>query len=271
MVLKLVATDMDGTLLNSNKEMPLRIFEMIDQLQELGITFAVASGRQYQSLLRLYEGIQDKMVIIAENGGIILDQGEMIFNNPIDPAGVYEIVRTVNNIPGLKMTICGLKSAYLFEANMMEDFSHELAHSYFPIRTMIECLDDLPADEQVVKFAIFDPAGNAKVNIYENLKHLEGKYQIATSGVEWTDVMNAGINKGLAIQILQKKLGISPEETMVFGDERNDYEMMQQAYYSYAMANAIPEIKEVANFEAPSNDEQGVLKVLEAFLTAHHA
>ena len=266
-MLKLIATDMDGTLLNSNKEMPERTFEMIDELHSKGITFAVASGRQYQSLLRLYEGMTDKIVVIAENGGIILDQGEMIFNDIMDPSAVREITETVSQIPGLLITICGLKSAYMFEENVMQYLTFELAHGYFPVRTIIKSLDEIPVDEQIVKFAIFDTANNAKVNIYENLKHLEGKYQIAVSGAEWTDVMNAGINKGLAIQKLQERLGASKEETMVFGDERNDYEMMEQAYYSYAMANAVPAIKEVANFMAPSHDEQGVICVLENFLS----
>ena len=266
-MLKLIATDMDGTLLNDKKEMPEQTFDVIDRLHAKGVTFAVASGRQYLSIQRLYDEIKDDIVIIAENGGIILDQGEIIFADTMSRDDVREIVAAVNKVSGLKITLCGLKSAYMFEENLMSELPLESVNDYFPIRTIIKSLDDLPADEEIVKFAIFDPQLNARENIYGKLKHLTHKYQFAVSGAEWTDIMNLGINKGAAIQKLQKKLDATKEETMVFGDALNDYEMMQEAYYSYAMANAVPEIKEISNFTAPSNEEQGVVRVLENLLS----
>ena len=265
-MLKLIVADMDGTLLNDKKEMPEKTFDIIDRLHARGITFAVASGRQYLSLQRLYDKIKDDIVIVAENGGIILDKGKIIFADIMKPDDVHEIVEAVNKLPNLKLTICGLKSAYMFEENIMSDMPMQLVESYFPIRTIIKSLDDLPNDEKVVKFTVFDCQFHAKVNIYEKLKYLEHKYQFAVSGAEWTDIMNLGVNKGVAIQKLQEQLDASQEETMVFGDALNDYEMMQQAYYSYAMANAVPEIKEISNFTAPSNEDQGVIRILENFL-----
>ncbi|MCL1990327.1 MAG: Cof-type HAD-IIB family hydrolase [Defluviitaleaceae bacterium] len=265
-MVKLIATDMDGTLLNDKKEMPEQIFDIIDQLREKEMMFVVASGRQYQSLLRLYEGIKDKITIIAENGGIVIEEGEIVFSNIVEMEHVREIVTTVNQVPGLKIVICGLKSAYLFEDNIETEYPKEMVDSYFPVRKIIKDLDDLPEGEAVVKFAIFDPQHCATENIYPHLSHLKAKYHIAVSGKEWVDIMNHGINKGIAIQKLQEKWRITPKETMVFGDESNDYEMMQRAYYSYAMANAVPKIKDVANFMAPSNEEAGVIQILTKFL-----
>lgn len=257
---------MDGTLLNSNAELPEKTFEIIDRLHEKGVAFAVASGRHYLSLQRLYDEIKDDIVIIAENGGIILDKGKMIFANLLTREDVYDIVDAVNSIPGLKITICGLKSAYMFEENIMNEVPVELVDSHFPIRAIIKSLDDLPADEEIVKLAVFDGQFNARENIYDKLKHLDHKYQFAVSGAQWTDIMNLGVNKGSAIQKLKEQLGATNEETMVFGDALNDYEMMQEAYYSYAMDNALPEIKAISNFTAPSNDQQGVIRVLENLL-----
>ena len=265
-MIKLIVADMDGTLLNSKKELPARTFEIIDQLKEQGIIFAVASGRQSQSLLRIYDDIKDKIIIVADNGGTVFDSGELIFNDFMDLEDVREIVEAVEAIPRVKITICGLQSAYMFGDDLLQEISHDLVKDYFPVYTVINNLDELSTDEQVVKLAIFDPEYNAKVNIYEKLKYLEEKYQIAVSSIEWTDIMNAGMNKGLAIQKLQERFNITIAETMAFGDEKNDYEMMQQAYYSYAMANAIPEIKKISNFITLSNDEQGVIKVLEELL-----
>ena len=74
--------------------------------------------------------------------------------------------------------------------------------------------------------------------------------------------MNKESNKGHAIREIQKILKISPDETMVFGDYLNDYEMMKQGYFSYAMANAHPDLKAISNFETLSNDEDGVLYII---------
>ena len=265
-MLKLIATDMDGTLLNDRKEMPEKTFDIVDHLHEKGITFAVASGRQHLSLQQLYGRIKDDIVIVAGNGSIIIDKGETIFADTIDPDTVREIVEVVSQIPDLKLTISGLKSAYMFEENVISEMPMYLVESHFPVRSIIKSLDDLPTDEKVIQVAVFDPQFNSKVNIYEKIKHLEHKCKLAISGSEWLDIMNIDVNKGVAIQKLQEKLGATAEETMVFGDELNDYEMMQQAYYSFAMANAIPEIKEISNFIAPSNEEQGVIRILENFL-----
>ena len=82
------------------------------------------------------------------------------------------------------------------------------------------------------------------------------------SGNAWVDMMKAGVNKGSAVRHLQQQYGISYGETMVFGDYLNDWEMMQAAYYSFAMANAHPALKTVSHFQAKSNDENGVLEAI---------
>jgi len=267
-LLKLIATDMDGTLLNDAKEMPENTFEIIDQLHRRGIVFAVASGRQHLSLQKLYNEIKDDIMIVAGNGSIIIDKGEIISIETMNFKIVREIVETVEQLqmPNLKVIICGLRSDYMFEDNITSVMPEYLVESHFPIRTIIKTLDDFPKDEQVLQISINDSEFNSQKNIYEQLKHLEGKCHITVSGSEWVDIINAGVNKGTAIKKLQEMLDADPVETMVFGDELNDYEMMQQAYYSYAMENAVPKIKEVSNFTAPSNEDAGVIKILENFL-----
>ena len=86
--------------------------------------------------------------------------------------------------------------------------------------------------------------------------------KITISGDMWMDCMKTGVNKGAAVKLLQDSLSIKPEETMTFGDQLNDIEMLKQAYYSFAVANARPEVKEAARFETDSNVQDGVLKIL---------
>ena len=263
--IKLVATDMDGTLLTNEKHMPAETIPIVKRLLEQGIMFVVSSGRFYHNLARLYEEVVNEIIIIAENGALVMDKGEVVYSSVIAPKDVQEIVAEVRKIPGTRMTLCGLNSGYIF-ATDLDDTLEEMAENYFVNCKFITSLREIPADEQILKFAIFDESHDAVRTLGEGLAHLSHKYQIAVSGAEWADIMNIGVNKGVAIGALQEKYGITYHETMVFGDQQNDYEMMQQAYYSYAMANGVDQIKAVSNFEAPSNEEKGVLKILEQLL-----
>ena len=89
---------------------------------------------------------------------------------------------------------------------------------------------------------------------------------IAVSGKFWLDCTNQGGNKGSALQHFQEEYGITPDETLAFGDNLNDIEMLKRASHSFAVENAREEVKEVANFIAPSYKEDGVLQVLKAVL-----
>ena len=115
--------------------------------------------------------------------------------------------------------------------------------------------------EPFIKVSAYRPTG-----IDPATRQLRERYQdllkITISGDMWMDCMAPGINKGGAVKLLQESLGITPEETMVFGDQMNDIEMMQQAYYSFAVGNARPEVKAAARFQADVNVKDGVLKVL---------
>ena len=105
-----------------------------------------------------------------------------------------------------------------------------------------------------------------KTGIDAATRELREKYQgdlkIAISGDMWMDCMASGVSKGEAVRLLQESLGISPRETIAFGDQMNDIEMLQQAYYSFAVGNARPEVKAAARFQTDVNVRDGVLKVL---------
>ena len=88
---------------------------------------------------------------------------------------------------------------------------------------------------------------------------------MAVSGDHWMDIMNQGVNKGSALQKLQKKLGITPEETMAFGDYYNDVEMLQQAAYSFVMENANPDLRPFGRYLAKSNREYGVAQAIRQY------
>lgn len=102
----------------------------------------------------------------------------------------------------------------------------------------------------------------AEKNIYHSFDEFKPEMQVSLSSDLWVDLTNNGANKGESIKHLIAKLGIGFDECAAFGDFLNDYEMMSAVYYSFAMENAHPRLKEVARFRAKSNAEHGVIKAI---------
>ena len=265
-MLKLIATDMDGTLLNNNHEMPMRTFEIIDQLHERGITFAVATGRGHHSILKIYDKIKDDIVMITNNGAIIIDKGEIIAAQFLPRIIAQEIVEAIQNLPKVSLMVKGIDSAYFFGEDILATIPTEILDDHFPKHTVVNGFADIPTDDEIVQIVVYDPDCDPEKNARIPLLQFEDNATLAVSGDYWLDIMAKNINKGNALAQLQEMLDANPDETMVFGDQMNDYELMQSAYYSYAMDNAVEPIKAVANFVAPSNEDEGVIKIIENFL-----
>ena len=118
---------------------------------------------------------------------------------------------------------------------------------------------------QIIKISAYKPCRFQEAT--EGLMaQFGGKLKMAIAGDMWLDSMAPGVCKGHAIKTLQENLDIKPEETMAFGDQMNDMEMFERAYYSFAVANDRDEVKKAARFQADSNEHDGVLKVLKQLL-----
>ena len=264
--IKLIASDMDGTLLNGKGELDPAFFLRFEELERCGIRFVAASGRQYNGLLRTFAPVADRMLFIAENGAYTASGREEWLVLDMDRETVARLIAMVRCIEGASIVLAGRDSAYI--EDKQPEFVREARRYYTRCKEVGDLLD--VRGDRLLKIAVYDFKG-AKGNSYSRLKHLEHDFQVAVSGEKWMDISRKGANKGTALNLIQRKLGVSPEETMVFGDQMNDAEMMRQARFSYAVANAVPEIRALAAFEAPFNEENGVMQVLEKVLDSHGA
>ncbi|TAJ13493.1 HAD family phosphatase [Marinilabiliaceae bacterium JC017] len=260
-MIKLIVTDMDGTLLNTNKELPADFNHVYAQLKAKGIRLVVASGRQYYVLHEEFKELDHDIIFVAENGGFIKDGEAIRMLNPFTRQQVEDMVTTARAVDGAFPVLCGKNGAYV-ESNHKVSF--EMVEKFF---VRYHFVDDLLAvQDDLLKIAVCDLT-SAEHNCFPHFKPFVDQLQICVSDDMWMDIMPLGVNKGEAIKLVQQQLGISPDETMVFGDYLNDLEMMQTSHYSYAMANAHPDLKKVARFEADSNDNNGVLnKIRETVL-----
>jgi len=257
--LRLIAVDMDGTLLDGAGRIPDALWPLLDRLRARGIRFAPASGRQLATLQRAFHGHTDGMVFIAENGGYVVQGDDELSSDALDPGFAASLVRRLRGLADrgfdLGVVVCGKRSAYIERTDAA--FLAE-AEKYY---ARLERVDDLlEVDDQLLKVAIYDFAG-AEASARE-LDELREDHQVVVSGEHWIDVMNQGVNKGIALARLQESLGITPAQTAVFGDYLNDLEMMDAADLSFAMANAHPDVLARARHRAPSNLDSGVITTI---------
>lgn len=258
--IRLIAVDMDGTLLPPDGRVPDRLWPLLGQLAERGITFVPASGRQLATLSAMFPE-QESLSFIAENGNLVVHRGQVISSDQLAMPVVHEVTRMVRaSERRLGLVVCGLESAYI-EWNDPE-FVREVRKYYAELQSV----DDLlTVRDQVLKLALFDFADAASV-ADTMLSGLATTQQVVVSGKNWVDIMTPYADKGRALRSLQDALGVGPAQTAAFGDYLNDLELLQAADWSFAMANAHPDIIAAAKYLAPSNVEQGVITVIEHLL-----
>ena len=255
-MIKLIFSDMDGTLLTSENKLPAGFDETMAELKRRGVIFCPASGRQYFSLLKSFEKYADEFLFLAENGTLVMHREIEIFSCPIDRKAVDRILEVTEPLKNILRVWCGKKDAYIRKEHDTPAFQAELG-KYYTHNAVVDSFEEI--DDTPIKVAMFDVTGNADKNIYNYLGEFYENLQVVLSSDYWVDLMTKGINKGEAVRNVQRILNVKPEECAAFGDYMNDFEMIQSVGYGFAMANAHPELKKVAKFETVSNDEFGVL------------
>ncbi|MCI9079589.1 MAG: HAD family hydrolase [Lachnospiraceae bacterium] len=259
-LIKLIATDLDGTLLNSKKELPAGFMEWVSGHKE--IKMVIASGRQYYNICKLFPGMENTLVFMADNGGLVFENDKVIYINEMKTEDVIYCIEQFHENEKLSIILSGEKSAY------MEHTSEEAernAHMYYEKLEFTTDLRKCIEKDRIIKIAVFAEEHNAEKR-YNKLGDFHNRLKAVLSGDCWIDIANKTVDKGTAIKILQEKYGIKASECMAFGDYLNDMYMLLQCGESYAMQNAHPSLKEIAKYIALSNDDGGVMEVLRGLL-----
>ena len=260
-MIKLIATDMDGTFLDSQKQFDWLFLNTYERLKRHGIRFVIASGNQYQRLYQRFLPMSHDFVFISENGSYIVDGEKELYANVIEKSTLKILNQILAPYTSIYMVYSGKKGAYL--KNISASFDAVVNMHYCAIKH-IETVDEI--DDEIFKVAVYDPEEKIERFFDEIRNQLPSDLKVVTSGNMWMDIQNKNINKGIAIQFLQDKWKINRQECMAFGDQMNDYEMLQVVGHAYAMDNAVEPIKDIAQYCCLDNDQQGVIKTIEQYL-----
>lgn len=260
-MIKLIACDLDGTLLQNGADQPNpELFPLIDALEKQGILFVAASGRQYGSLQKLFAPVRDRIAYVCENGALCFYRGKLIAESHIERSLGKKILRTIREKDGCEILLSGKNVSYL-ETTDQDYISHM---KYVVGNNVMIVPDTTRVTEPFYKISMCNFKGTDCCQDY--FKETFGDaVNVVTSGNIWLDMMVPGINKGTALRALADHLGIHPSECAAFGDNYNDVEMLEFAGESYAVDNAKPGIKKICKHHTP-RVEDTLIQILDALL-----
>ncbi|MBQ7841148.1 MAG: Cof-type HAD-IIB family hydrolase [Lachnospiraceae bacterium] len=258
-MIKLIATDIDGTLIqDSTPDLYPEIEEEIRRLTDLGIIFVCASGRQYASIKNVFRAVSDRIVYIAENGAHIRYQDRDLSLTEMRRDYVEQLILQLRNYPDCEMVVSTPTGSLLETDN--QEFLDLMTYGYHNTYRVVK--DVLAENEPILKVAIYQKNSIRQLGESVFIPEWGKKLKTCVAGEEWVDFMDLSVDKGNAIIFLQKFFGITKSETMAFGDNTNDIGLIQAAGESYAVENARPELKALAKYICPSWKEKGVWQIV---------
>lgn len=262
MAIKLVISDIDGTLIDETETIPQKLIETVQKCKAQGILFSLATGRTKELVNEVVQklGISDPYVI--SNGACIFKGEECLEAHGFSAYPILPIIRRAD-AEGLTVTIADTR----FEkALRLTDYvrGHQQFGNRFQSFIDPETEDWEHATFQ--KLMIMDEHRTGKiVGIRESLKPFAEQYWITTYSDMAVELGPKGCNKASGVKALVKRLGIQPEEVMACGDFSNDVEMLQYAGIGVAVANASPYVKERADYVATKSYALGVVEAVEKY------
>lgn len=255
--IKLIATDIDGTLFDSNHEYNIqRLNDYIDKLHQQDIKFSVASGNSYSHLEQIFQETNNIDAIVAENGAQILVDGQTIYEDTLDNDTLFDIDKELNsNLNIISLCFSGENGTYV-------NADSPQTNDYY-INNLVRLDDMNNIDDKIFKMNIriddnnLDPAVKYINDNYGDTIHA------AVSGFGSIDIISDHVNKAVGIKKLCDYYNIDTQNVISFGDNSNDLEMLQESGIGVAMKNSAEHIQAEADMiSVTDNDNDGVLNTI---------
>ena len=271
MTVKMVATDMDGTLLDGQGQLDLpRLATILDELEKRDIRFVVATGNEIPRMRLLLGDLVERMTLVVANGARIFEGNQLSMSSFWEPGLIRDALSYfAGRERELQLVVTSEKGGFVLEGTefplIEKVMTREMAQLFYKRMNFVPSLQDYPFDKVLKMSMMVEEAAAAEHARLIN-QHFAGRLSAVASGYGAIDILQDGMHKAWGLQQLMAKWQIQSSEIMAFGDSENDLEMLELAGYSFAMENGEEKVKRMAKYIAPSNDEAGVLQVLEQYL-----
>lgn len=259
LVIKLVLTDMDGTFLNNSGDFNRELYKDVKKImKEKGVVFAPVTGKQCERVEELFGNDSDDLWILGDSATRIKNNGKFVYESLLSNNLGLEIIRLLEKVSLEHTIIACTRNGAIIKENISHEEAAIVRKSYAQVK---QVSDFNEITDDFIKITIHDPLLRC-METRERLSPFFESAYIVASEAAWIDIANANVHKGTTVEYLQRLLNVTPEETMAFGDGYNDLELMTRATYSFAVRNAVQELKDAANFITLSNEEDAVMKTI---------
>ena len=248
-MIKLIASDLDGTLINSGRRQVSReMFILIEKMLKRGIYFCAASGRQYNSLLTLFAPVKDDILYMCENGAVVFYKGTVIAKTALPRDTAEAITAEVLAIGDCEVLISGERTSYLIPKH--EDYADHIRNFVGNHVTVVSDIGKVRED--ILKVSAYCRSGALACQPLLVPRWKE-KLSAAVAGEKWIDFTLA--DKGTAVLQISDKFGIPPCDMVSFGDNFNDVPMFRAVPESYAVDSAVSDVRREAKHVCRSVEE----------------
>ena len=271
MSIRMIATDMDGTLLDGQGQLDLpRLTTILDELDKRNIRFVVATGNEIPRMRLLLGDLVERMTLVVANGARIFEKNQLCMSSFWEAGLIRDALAYFSGHEReLQLVVTSERGGFVQEGTefplIEKVMTKEMAQLFHKRMNFVPSLQNYPFDKVLKMSMMVEEAAAAEHARLIN-QHFAGRLSAVASGYGAIDILQDGMHKAWGLQQLMAKWQIQSSEIMAFGDSENDIEMLELAGISYAMENGDERVKEVADHLAPANTEAGVLQVLEQFL-----
>ena len=271
MDIRVIATDMDGTLLDPKGQLDLpRLEKILDKLDQCDIRFVIATGNEVHRMRQLLGHLAERVVLVVANGARIFENNELIQAQTWDDAMVD---KALAHFKGREcqdqFVVTGMNGGFVKEGTVFTELDKfmtpEMIEKLYQRMNFVDEFDS-SLFGGVLKMSMVVGEERLDSVLQEVNDLFDGRVRAVSSGYGCIDILQDGIHKAWGLVELLKRWNLKPEQIMAFGDSENDIEMLELAGISYAMENAEESVKRVATKVAPANSQAGVYKVLENWL-----
>lgn len=263
---KLIAVDMDGTLLNEKKEITNRCQKAIVQLKKKGKKLVLATGRPLNGVMQYIEKLDlfdENDYVIAFNGALVQSTKtkEIIYNKPLS-LNAYEELYELSRQLGVHIHALTDNCVLTPENNPYTQIESNINH----IPIVEGAVEEIDASTTIIKVMFIDAPEKLDAIIPKIPDWVREKYSILRSAPYFLEFLDKTVNKGAGVSAVAKQLGYQREEVICVGDAGNDLAMIRYAGLGVAMGNAFDEVKSEADYITHTNEEDGVACVIEEFM-----
>ena len=271
MDIRVIATDMDGTLLDPKGQLDLpRLEKILDKLDQCDIRFVIATGNEVHRMRQLLGHLAERVVLVVANGARIFENNELIQAQTWDDAMVD---RALAHFKGREcqdqFVVTAMNGGFVKEGTVFTELDKFMTPEMIEkLYQRMQFVDEFDSNlfGGVLKMSMVVGEERSESVLQEINDLFDGHVRAVSSGYGCIDILQDGIHKAWGLVELLKRWNLKPEQIIAFGDSENDIEMLELAGISYAMENAEEAVKRVATKVAPANSQAGVYKVLENWL-----